>query len=482
MCKNAFFILAMLGNMFLATAHAHESLPKHFLDTTEEMSAVHLASPFDFSLLLSGNFGELRSDHFHGGIDFKTQGTIGHPISALAHGYIARASVTHGSGYVLDIHYDNGLTSICRHLSRFLPEIQDTIRSQQYKDETWLVSIPFSRHQYPVDAGDVVGYSGNTGYSWAPHLHLDLFDNKTGDQIDPLPYFADRLKDSKAPELIEMRIDPLYNYGVVDDQQRAWGKVGIALKAFDRMDKTSNIYGVYKVQVEVDGKQVYAHVIDRFNHEENAQFAQWAPDNYIHCYVPDEVHMRMLHPDKQRGYISIDEARPYVVKIKLTDRYGNTRTYRRTIIGKAQEVPYDFKHAWSPWARMVDMPLQTLVAGGVNSVSVDAVSAFYNPSIRDSILAAQLAIDTIPPRVYPVGASTWGKCGRIVFKAKEIPAFYRGEIDGKFALFGMENAIRKKIICRLDAHRIQKGQLHHLRFVASDQAGNKVVIERRFRW
>ena len=69
----------------------------------------------------------------------------------------------------------------------------------------------------------------------------------------------------------------MYNYGVVDNQQRAWGKVGIALKAFDRMDKTSNIYGVYKVQVEVDGKQVYAHVIDRFNHEENAQFASMGP-------------------------------------------------------------------------------------------------------------------------------------------------------------------------------------------------------------
>ena len=151
MCKNAFFILVMLGNMFLATAHAHESLPKHFLDTTEEMLAVHLASPFDFSLLLSGNFGELRSDHFHGGIDFKTQGTIGHPISALAHGYIARASVTHGSGYVLDIHYDNGLTSICRHLSRFLPEIQDTIRSQQYKDEDLAGEYPF--FQTPIPRG-----------------------------------------------------------------------------------------------------------------------------------------------------------------------------------------------------------------------------------------------------------------------------------------------------------------------------------------
>lgn len=482
MRKNTFFMLLMLNNMFLSTSYGKMSTNKSLLDTNEAMTAVSLTSPFDFPLLLSGNFGELRSDHFHGGIDFKCKGTIGHPIRAIADGYIARARITHGSGYVLDMQYNNGFSSICRHLSRFLPEIQEKVRSKQYKEESWETVLAFQPNQYPVKAGEVIGYSGNTGYSWAPHLHLDLFEDKTGDYVDPLPYFADRLKDTRAPELREMRIDPVYNYGVVDDKGHAWGKIGIALKAFDRMDGTGNIYGIYKAQVEVDGQQVYEHVIGRFSHEENHQFAKWAPDNYIHCYAPAGVEMRLHRVDAQRGYVMIDEARAYKVKIKLTDRYGNARTYRRTIVGKSQEVPYDFKNHWSPWARVVDMPFAKLVSAGLASVSPDAMAAFYNPAVRDSILLAQMPKDTIAPRVYPVGSSSWARRGRIVFKAKERPAYYRGEIDGQFVLFGMENAIRKEIICRLDPKRVKKGQLHHLRFVARDKAGNETVIERRFKW
>lgn len=482
MRKNTFFMLLMLNNMFLSLSYGKMSTNKPLLDTNEAMSAVSLTSPFDFPLLLSGNFGELRSDHFHGGIDFKCKGTIGHPIRAIANGYIARARITHGSGYVLDMQYNNGFSSICRHLSRFLPEVQDKIRSKQYKEETWQTVLTFQPEEYPVQAGDIIGYSGNTGYSWAPHLHLDLFEDKTGDYVDPLPYFADRLKDTRAPELREMRVDPVYNYGVVDEKGHAWGKVGISLKAYDRMDGVNNIYGVYKVQVAVDGEQVYEHVIGRFSHEENHQFAQWAPDNYIHCYAPEGVEMRLHRTNAQRGYITIDEARTYKVKIKLIDRYGNAHTYRRAIIGRPQEVPYDFKNHWSPWARIVDMPFEQLISKGLLSVSPDAVAAFYNPEVRDSLWAAMAPADTIAPRVYPLGSSSWGRRGRVILKAKETPAYYRGEIDGQFVLFGMENAIRKEIICRLDPKRVKKGQLHHLRFVARDKAGNETVIERRFKW
>ena len=68
--------------------------------------------PFDFPIIFSGNFGEIRANHFHGGLDFKTGGAIGKPVRALADGYISRIRVTHGSGYVLDVVYDNGYTAI----------------------------------------------------------------------------------------------------------------------------------------------------------------------------------------------------------------------------------------------------------------------------------------------------------------------------------------------------------------------------------
>ena len=61
------------------------------------------SAPFDFGLLLSGNFGELRSNHFHSGLDFKTQGVTGKPIRCVADGYISRASVQPG-GYGLALY------------------------------------------------------------------------------------------------------------------------------------------------------------------------------------------------------------------------------------------------------------------------------------------------------------------------------------------------------------------------------------------
>ena len=92
--------------------------------------------PFDFPLTLSGNFGEIRSNHFHGGLDFKTGGTIGKPVRALADGYISRVRVTNGSGYVLDVCYDNGYSTINRHLSAFLSPIAERVEKLNMKMRT----------------------------------------------------------------------------------------------------------------------------------------------------------------------------------------------------------------------------------------------------------------------------------------------------------------------------------------------------------
>lgn len=97
----------------------------------QETSGADKASfipPFDFPIVFSGNFGELRADHFHGGLDFKTGGTVGKQVRALADGYISRIRVTHGSGYVLDVVYDNGYTAIYRHLSAFVGEVAKRVK------------------------------------------------------------------------------------------------------------------------------------------------------------------------------------------------------------------------------------------------------------------------------------------------------------------------------------------------------------------
>ena len=95
--------------------------------------------PFDFPIVFSGNFGEIRSNHFHGGLDFKTGEAIGKPVHALADGHISRIRVTHGSGYVLDVDYDNGYSTINRHHRAFVGDIARRVKDLQYEQESWEV-------------------------------------------------------------------------------------------------------------------------------------------------------------------------------------------------------------------------------------------------------------------------------------------------------------------------------------------------------
>ena len=71
-------------------------------------------APLDFKMLLSGTFGELRTNHFHAGIDLKTEGVVGQKVRAIADGYVSRIKVsTWGYGKVIYItHPKTGHTSV----------------------------------------------------------------------------------------------------------------------------------------------------------------------------------------------------------------------------------------------------------------------------------------------------------------------------------------------------------------------------------
>mgnify|MGYP002857452018 CR=1 FL=1 len=312
--------------------------------------------PFDFPMVFSGNYGEIRANHFHGGLDIKTQGVTGKPVKAQANGYISRIRVNTGSGYVLNVTYDNGYYLIYRHLSKFTPAIDERVKQVQYEQEQWEVDIIPETNEYPVKAGDIIAYSGNTGYSFGPHLHLDVVELSTDEFVDPLPFFRHVVKDHIAPAAEGFMVFPQYGKGLVDGQTKsktyavnakapihpitAWGVIGVGLKAYDHMETVSNRYGVKQLVLEVDGEEVFRSDVSRFAESEHRYINSWTAGQYMKSFVEPGNKLRMLKASNgNRGLLTIDEERPYHLVYTLTDGLGNTSKAEFTIVGKRQNIP-----------------------------------------------------------------------------------------------------------------------------------------------
>ena len=327
--------------------------------------------PFDFPLFLSGNFGELRSNHFHGGLDFKTQGKVGKPLLAIADGYISKVTVTAGGyGNAIYITHDNGYTSVHGHLDRFLPEIARLVREKQYREQSFVVTLEFGPEEFPVRQGEVVAYAGNSGYSFGPHLHMEIRTTDTNEPIDPLPFYKHLIADNIAPRATHIMVygaspsvlsqgegtsqrivikvgpeSPLLGRGG-GDPISAWGRISTAISANDYMDGTTNNYGVRYVRLYVDDKLVSHSDVDRFSFDEDLLINSWTDYAerhrsglwYMRSTISENNGLRMLHADEDRGWINIDEERDYHFRYELEDLYGNLTTYRFVVRGKRMSL------------------------------------------------------------------------------------------------------------------------------------------------
>ena len=326
-------------------------------------------SPFGFPLLLSGNFGELRANHFHGGVDFKTQGVVGKPIRCIADGYISRVTVTPGGyGQAVYITHDNGYTSVHGHLHKFMTEVEQVVEAYQYEHETFAVDLTFGPDRFPLKQGEVFALAGNEGYSFGPHLHMELRKTDTGEYIDPLQFYTDIIKDKTAPRATHIMLYPQAGKGVVAGSSKkkalplaalqtpvtAWGKIAVGIKAYDYMDGTSNNYGVRSVTLLVDSVEVFRSTVDGFLPDENRMINAWTDYEeyatrgswFMRSQILPGNTWRMLQADEEGGVVTINEERLYEFCYVLEDLYGNRRTYRFKVQGKEQPIEplYKGKH------------------------------------------------------------------------------------------------------------------------------------------
>lgn len=332
----------------------------------QEAQQPQFISPFDFPLTLSGNFGELRSNHFHGGLDFKTQGVVGKPIRNIADGYVSRVTVTPGGyGQAVYMVHDNGYTSVHGHLLRFHPDIAKQVEAYQYQHETFEVDITFEPDKYRFLQGEVFAWSGNEGYSFGPHLHMELRRTDTGEYVDPLQFYMDKIKDTTPPRATHIMLYPQRGKGVLNgsslkqafalngasQKMEAWGEIAVGIKAYDYMDGTHNNYGVRLVKLFVDSVEVFRSTVDGFYPDENRSINAWTDYEeyvnktswYMRSHILPGNPWRMLQADENGGVVNIDQERDYQFRYELEDLYGNARSYEFVVNGKKQNI-----EPWKP--------------------------------------------------------------------------------------------------------------------------------------
>lgn len=315
------------------------------------LHAQQYVPPMDHVITFSGNYGEIRADHYHGGLDFKTGGAEGKVVRAIADGYISRIQVNSSSGLVLTVTFPDGWSAAYRHLSSFMEPIASRVKAWQYEHQSWEMELRPAPEEYPVKAGQPIARSGNTGYSLGPHLHLDLF-NAEDEYVDPLPFFLNKVKDHTAPKPEGFMLFPQPGQGVVDGSQvqktfplnpqkpiQAWGLVGVGIKAYDYMDGVHNKYGVKFVTLTVDGDTIFRSTVDHFAYEENRYINSWCEGQYMKSFIEPGNKLRMLQAyNENNGLLTINEERPYKLQYTLSDAFGNTTKVNLTLQGKRQEI------------------------------------------------------------------------------------------------------------------------------------------------
>ncbi len=319
--------------------------------------------PVKIPMYLSGNFGEIRSDHFHSGIDIKTQGTTGHQISAVDEGYVSRIKVqANGYGKSIYISHPKGYTSVYGHLDRYREDIASYVKKMQYSRQSHMLDLYLDRATFPVEKGEFIAYSGNTGSSSGPHLHFEIRTTANQHPTNVLHYNFD-IKDQVAPRFHSLFVYPLNEDALVNGsgttvsskvvkdqgsytlpwgtQMKVRGEVGISVEVFDYLNGASNRCGIYTLEMYVDGKLSYRHVMDEFAFSET-RYINAHTDYQVRANANIKAHRLHRLPnnklriyDKEAGNapLFVDENKNYHIRILASDVAGNTSELHFTLKG-----------------------------------------------------------------------------------------------------------------------------------------------------
>lgn len=321
------------------------------LANAQEHPKGYFRNPLGIPIMLAGNFGECRSNHFHSGLDIKTLGKENLPVYAAADGYIARVRIQNGGfGHALYLVHPNGYSTVYAHLNDFKSDVQAYMKSEQYRRKSWTLDLYVPASKFPVKKGDLIAYSGNTGGSLAPHLHFEIRETKNGHPVNP-SLFGFNIVDNIAPKPTEVYFydmnKSIYrqqpdkaalagnsgSYTTKDDTIYVNSKLlGIGFKSNDYMDKSTNTLTYYTAELLMDGLPQCRITLDNIGYDVTrylnafVDYSQKFKGNgWVQCLfrLPGNRLGGIYELNKKRGALTLSDNQAHQVTISLTDAFGN---------------------------------------------------------------------------------------------------------------------------------------------------------------
>ncbi len=388
-------------------------LPKIFFILHFTFYILHLASAqyYQYPIkpgqkgTLAGVLGDLRTNHFHAGIDVRTEQREGLEVLAAADGYVSKIKVqTNGYGNVLFVTHPNGQTTVYAHLKKFNDPIAQYVRAKQYEKQTFEIEIKPNIDQFRFQKGDVIALSGNTGGSAGPHLHFEIRD-QNDNHLNPLEYGFDEIEDTTPPFFQSLAFRPTtLNSRVNGEFERVstrpirqrdgtyslsqpisgYGQIGLELVAFDFMDGVQFRNGVNCVEIKMDGREVFNYTMSNFPSTSTRDYnnlIDYATEQkmgvrFLKCYNPDGNEFDLYKTNGHKGKLNITDTLEHEVEITLFDSYENASTLYFTI--KGQTPNFDFTQTTEPLSNPTYLKADAtenilkISAYGVNGVPIDA--------------------------------------------------------------------------------------------------------------
>jgi murein DD-endopeptidase MepM/ murein hydrolase activator NlpD len=337
------FILLLISSTVSFISKAQTFTPKNYPKN-------YFTWPVGAEIGIVANFGELRPNHYHMGLDCRTDHKENAPIYAAADGYIAKVKIEpYGFGRCIYINHPNGLTTVYAHLNAFEPALEKYITDQQYLLQQWRVFLDIPVNLFKVKQGDYIANSGNTGGSQGPHLHFEIRDTKSDKCLNQL-MFGLPIPDYVAPEVIRLAVydrtkstydqsPKLYPLKKVNGFYTVVGgkiiapsnKVSFALTMQDKTSMSSNPNGVYAAAVYDNDIQVSRFEIDSISYAETRYFNAHVDFKLKSNGGPWLQHLSPLpgyenyiyKTDKQKGVVVFSDSESHVIKIIVSDANGN---------------------------------------------------------------------------------------------------------------------------------------------------------------